>query len=326
LPPSSTAGTPSSANAGELATASSQDGAHQLAVEAIACWLGGVWSDAEGVAQEDRAANAQRRCQKLVRDVYGSYDEARYARLRALDAAEVLELKRRILAAAGAGALAQQLSTFIDLVADAERETVNVRRSGDRVKKDIDGERVGTSLTVDEAAAVEPLSEAKAFEALLKSDVGELSHEARAVAMLSAMDRMETARGLTKHLKVYAIERPMTALFDAPGAAVPRDAHQPLKGGAWLSYLTAVASAAGHPVPKSARSLQDRELLAWGGVLDGLADKLRSEAGQISEAPELKRVAEAVVGRLDIEYRASEASLLHGPGSVGAAAPVAARL
>jgi hypothetical protein len=326
LPPSSTANTPNSANTGELATGSSPEGAHQLAVEAIACWLGGVWGDAEGVDQETRAANAQRRCERLVLDVYGNYDVARYERLRALDPAEVSELKRRILAASGAGALAQRLSTFIDLVADTERETTNARRSADRVKKDIDGQRVGTSLTVDEAAAVEPLSEAKAFDALLNSDVGELNHEARAVAMLSAMDRMETARGLTKHLKVYAIERPMTALFNAPGADVPRDAHQSLKGGAWLGYLTAVAGAAGHPVPKSARSSQDRELLAWGGVLAGLADKLRLEANQISDASELKRVAEAVVRRLDIEYRASQASLLHGPGPVGAAAPVAAHL
>jgi hypothetical protein len=323
LPQPSAASTPSSGNAGGVAPDSSYDGAHKLAVEAVACWLGGVWSDAEGVDEETRAANAQRRCQKLVRDVYGSYDEARYERLRALDAVEVSELKRRILGTAGGGSLdavrSQQLSTFIDLVADAERETVNARRAGDRVKKDIDGERVGTNLTDDEAAAVEPLSEAKAFEALLRSDLGDASHEARAVAMLCAMDRMETARGLTKHLKVYAIERPMTALFNAPAADVPRDAHKSLKGGAWLGYLTAVANAAGHPVPKTARSLQDRELLAWGGVLDGLADKLRLEAGQISEATELKSVAEAVVRRLDTEFRASEASVLHRPGQVGSA-------
>jgi hypothetical protein len=327
LPRSAAASTPSSANTGEVASDSSYEGAHKLAIGAVACWLGGVWSDAEGVDEETRAANAQRRCQKLVRDVYGSYDEARYERLRALDAVEVSELKRRILGRAGGGSLdtVQQLSAFIDLVADAERETVNARRAGDRVKKDIDGERVGTNLTDDEAAAVEPLSEAKAFEALLTSD-GDSSHEARAVAMLCAMDRMETARGLTKHLKVYAIERPMTALFNAPVADVPRDAHKSLKGGAWLSYLTAVANAAGHPVPKTARSLQDRELLAWGGVLDGLADKLGLEARQISEGTELKGVAEAVVRRLDSEFRASEASVLHGAGPVGSAGRVANHL
>jgi hypothetical protein len=322
------ASTPSSAAASEAAT--DPERAHKLAVAAVGCWLGGVWSDAEGVDDETRAANAQRRCQKLVRDVYGNYDQARYERLRALDAVEVSELKRRILGTAGGGALdtagSQQLSTFIDLVADAERETVNARRAGDRVKKDIDGERVGANLTDDEAAAVEPLSEAKAFEALLRSDLGDSSHEARAVAVLCAMDWMETAPGLTKHLKVYAIERPMTALFNAPTADVPRDAHKSLKGGAWLNYLTAVANAAGHPVPKNARSPQDRELLAWGGVLDGLADKLRLEAGQISEATELKGIAEAVVGRLDTEYRASKASVLHGAGQVGSAGRVPSHL
>jgi hypothetical protein len=330
LPRSSAASTPSSATPGEVAADSSYEGAHKLTIEAVACWLGGVWSDAEGVDEETRAANAQRRCQKLVRDVYGSYDQERDERLRALDPVEVSELKRNILDTAGGGALdtarAQQLSTFIDLVADAERETVNARRAGDRVKKDIDGERVGTNLTDDEAAAVEPLSEDKAFEALLRSDLGDLSPEARAVAVLCAMDRMETARGLTKHLKVYAIEGAMAALFNAPAADVPRDAHRSLKGGAWLSYLTTVANVAGHPVPKTARSVQDRELLAWGGVLDGLADKLRLEAAQISDATELKYVAEAVVRRLDTEFRASQASVLHPPGQVGSARRVAGRL
>ncbi|HEX7668066.1 MAG TPA: hypothetical protein VF395_00700 [Polyangiaceae bacterium] len=79
---------------------------------------------------------------------------------------------------------------------------------------------------------------------------------------------------------------------------VPRDAQKPLKGGAWLGYLTAVASAAKHPVPNEAKSLRDRELLAWGGALAGLADRLRAEAALVSDVTDLKRVSEAVVRRL----------------------------
>src|SRR5258706_6565509 len=140
-----------------------------------------------------------------------------------------------------------------------------------------------------EAQAVEPLRDARAFEALWSGAFGDLTHEARVIALLSAIDRMQLSYGLTKHLKVCAVERPVAVLFGLLAPAVPDDAHQSLKGGAWLGYLTTVSRAAGHPVPDTAQSLEDRERLARGGVLDGLADKLRPEIIQISGAAELKR-------------------------------------
>ena len=63
-------------------------------------------------------------------------------------------------------------------------------------------------------------------------------------------------------------------------------------------------------MPAKAVALQERELMAWGGAFEGLADKLRVEAGAVSSATELRLVADATVARLDTEYRASEASIL----------------
>ena len=49
------------------------------------------------------------------------------------------------------------------------------------------------------------------------------------IALLCAVDRMQTAYGLAKHLKVYAIERPVEVLFGVPAPTVPEDARQSLK-------------------------------------------------------------------------------------------------
>jgi hypothetical protein len=236
--------------------------------------------------------------------------------VRAAEATEVLALKQKILAVARQDALEparqQHLAGLFDAIADVERETMYARRAGDRVKKDIDYAR-GYKRMEDEDAAVGPLSESRAFNALLNLDAGDLTPEARTLAILYAMDRMEIARGLPKHLKVYAVEGPYSALFGVAPPETSSAGSKSMKGGAWLSYLGAVANAAGHPVPQDARSLADQELLAWGGVLKGLSDKLRVEALEVSGATELKRVAMGVVNRLDNEYRNSEDHVLREP-------------
>jgi hypothetical protein len=298
------------------ASATRED-AHRAIVAAAACWLGGVWTDAKSVDEPSPGLTAQHRCQDLVRRIWGQYDKGTYERLRALDPGEVSQLVDRIAAVASSQGIAvdreQRMSKLLQAIADAERETMSARRAGDRVKKDLDGERPAAKLTGDEIAAVAPLRETKALEALLAQNVGDLSHEARAFAILNEMDRMETARGLPKQLKVYVVQKPYAVAFGVTAAPVPDDATKPLKGGTWLGYLTTVAAAAGHPVPKSAKSLRDRELLAWGGAMMGFADELRTEAAQISSATDLKGVADAIVRRLEIQYRASESAVRFAP-------------
>ncbi|HEY1535122.1 MAG TPA: hypothetical protein VGF76_13940 [Polyangiaceae bacterium] len=300
------------------ATTWTSEEAHRLLTATVACWLGGVWSDAEGVDDATRSKDAERRCHQLVERVYGTDDQARYERLRALDPVEVSELKAKILATARIDtvdhAREQQLGALLDAMANAERESMIARRAGDRVKKDATGEREHVNLTTDEAAAVDSLNDARAFEALFTLDAGELTPEARALAILCAMDRMETAKGLTKQLKVYALARPFAVLFSAQTPAVPTDSRQPLVDGTWLTYISSVAAAAGHPVLAAAKTPPERELLAWGGALEGLADKLQIEAKQMSSETALKRISEAIARRVDAEYRASEATIIQQNG------------
>lgn len=291
--------------------------AHRLAVATLGCWLGGVWSDAQGVPTDARAAEAEHRCQDLVARVYGKDDKARYERLRAVEAEEVLALKDKILAVArgdsvDAGRQAE-LGTFIDASANVERETMNARRAADRVKKDIDETRESGKRATDVEAFPVALGESKAFETLLDLDLGDLTHEARAVALLAALDRMEIARGLPKPLGVFVLGRLHQALFGVAPPEVPKNPAAAMKGGAWLAYLKSVARAAGHPVPDDVKSLADQELLAWGGALAGLADRLRSEADGISDATELKRASIAVVARLENDYRDLQAAVEHEP-------------
>ncbi|HZU85700.1 MAG TPA: hypothetical protein VE987_22390, partial [Polyangiaceae bacterium] len=70
----------------------------------------------------------------------------------------------------------------------------------------------------------------------------------------------------------------------------------------WLAYLTDVAAAAGHPVP-DARDPQNREPLAWTGVLEGFADRLRASSADFGADTPLGNVQRAIVARLDDEYR-----------------------
>ena len=282
-------------------------------VAAVGCWLGGVWSDAEGAKEEERIDAAKQRCHTLVQRLYGTDDQSHYEKLRALDESAISDLSAKIATVAQNDAVdegrAQQLVQLLQALAAAEREAMFARRAANDIKNDIAVAQPAAKRKTDELAAVKPLGEGKAFESLLRLEVGELSHEARAVAVLYAMDRMETARGLPTHLKVYAVSRAFAALFGTAAPEVSGDASKPIKGGIWLSYLTAVAKAAGHPVPEKTRSHRDQELMAWGGAFMGLADKLGAEAEHVAGATELQRVAKAVARRLGIEYRASEAAI-----------------
>ncbi|HEX7477289.1 MAG TPA: hypothetical protein VF331_05745 [Polyangiales bacterium] len=330
-PPGSSSSTPAadvaaaSPAVGPAAATPAQVGAraHRLAIAAAACWFGGVWSDAEGAGEVERSDTSKRHCRELVAQAYGNDDAARFERLRAVDAVEVSELASKLDAAAHSDALdaahTAHLRALLIAIADAEREAMYARRAGDKVKDDIAVPKPSPKRKADETSASVPLSERRSFDAMLAADVGDLSHELRAFTVLFAMDRLQQARGLPKHLKVLAVSRAMTALFGVAAPNLPEDPTRPPAGGAWLAYLTSIAKTAGHPVPEQAKSLHDRELLAWGGTLMGLADKLRAEVDGISAETDLQPVVRAVIRRLETQYRADEAAMLnaseHGSGA-----------
>ena len=293
-------------------SSSAKQEAHRRVIAAIACWLGNLWSEAESSDEASRELEAEQRCEQLSARSRGSSDRIPSQRLRSLEPAEVARLRNEILAIASVDSADRgrvpQLAAFFDAAANAERENVIGRRAGERVRKSAT-QRESLELTISEVSAVEPLNDARAFEALFRLDVGDLNHEVRAVAILCAMDRMQAARGLTENLKVYALARPFALLFNIPAPKMPVAARQVPAARIWASYIAAVAAAAGHPVPAAAKSPSEREVFAWRGALRGLADRLHTEAAQMSDETELKRVAETVARRLDAEYLASEAAL-----------------
>jgi hypothetical protein len=282
--------------------------AHRLAIAAAGCWSGGVWGDALG---ESPSVD---RCSVVLEQAYGAIDKVRLERLRAVEAVEVHELADQLARIARADSVdaghADALVGLLNAVAGAQHETMLARRAGDRIKKDIAGAREPDKRPTDERDSVAPLTTTTDLQALLRFEVAPFAAEAHAIALTCAADRMQIAKDLPKHIKVYAVQGAYQSVFGVTPPEVPADATRPMKGGAWLAYLSDVARAAGHPVPPEAETLLDKELLAWGGALEGLSDKLRMEAPAIGEDTELRHVVDAFVQRLDTEYRASEAYLL----------------
>jgi hypothetical protein len=296
---------------------------HNLAILASACWFGGIWGDAEGDTETTRAAASDARCHDVVRRVYGKDDDEHYRQLRALEPSVVGDIAAKVETLAKEDAddapRSQLLAQLVQAVAGAEREAMLARRAGSRVKRDLDREL--DKLSADDAAAVEPLRDTRMLEALLKLQVGDITHDAHALGMLAALDRVEVARLLPRHLKLYAVGGANQLLFGVPIPDLPAD---PTKSGKrrlfWLDYLESVAKAAGHPVPDAVKLPKKQEPLAWGGMLAGYADKLRADIDGLAKDTRLHNVASVVVQRLDAEYTA-ETNALTGPPSKTAPKP-----
>jgi hypothetical protein len=293
--------------------ASNSLGAHKLAITAVSCWFGGVWADAIGEAPENRKSSDEGRCNEVVREVWGQDDKAKYEQLRALDERAVEDVLSKVGDGTPSG---RELRAFVE----AQREAMDARRAGERVKKDMVGDREHEKLTPDEAAATRALIDGDALDALSRLSVGDLTHEAHALGVLTAMARIEASRGLPRHLKVYAMQGPLFSLFGmALPTNLPADATQPLPKGAYLVYVSDAAKAAGHPVPDAAKTPKEREPLAWSGVLEGITEKLRPDVDSVPHDSQLPEVLDRVVHRLEAEFKAERNAI-----AIGATAPTAA--
>jgi hypothetical protein len=292
---------------------------HNLAIMAAACWVGGVWGDAEGDSPETRAQASEARCHDVVRRVYGHADTTRYEQLRAIEGNVVADIAGKVETLAKEdpddAPRSQALAQLVQAVAAAERETMYARRAAQRVRRDLDHE--AEKLSADEAQAVAPLRDIRMLQALLAFNQTDLAHDAHALGMLAALDRMEMTVGLPRHMKIYAVGGINQALFGASAAPpqMPDDAMSGLPRGGWLVYLTAVAAAAGHPVPAAAKTAKQREPLAWTGVLEGYGDKLRGDLDQLVPDTRLHHVSSVVIQRLDIEYKATVNALTGPPAT-----------
>jgi hypothetical protein len=239
--------------------------------------------------------------------LYGAVDPMQYRQLRAVDARVVEDLAVRIRSVADNDRTdrphREALVKLLRAVADAQRENVLARDEADEVKRDEESMSPRSERVTDKGLAAQALRRTGGIEALLSLDAGDLSHEARAIGLLSALDRLEVARKMPEHLKVYAVGGPFVSVFGVRPPQVPDDPTLPVKTGTWPGYLVDVATAAGHAIPGGAIQPIDRESLAWGGVLQAFADRLRVEAPVISTHTPLPVVVGRVADRLEKENR-----------------------
>jgi hypothetical protein len=281
---------------------------YKLGLLATACWLGGVWSDAEGTPPAAWPARDEQRCRDLVISIYGRFDQARYEQIRANESQSVDDLLAKIRATEPAATRDRTVALFRD-VAAGMHEGMLARRAADRVKIDYDADAVEAKLTADERTAAQVLSQHGALERLLVT-TDPAGTDRRLYGLLLALDRMEMARGLPKQLKLYAVGHVLTTVFDtAPPPEVALNPTATPRPGTWLTYLASVAARAGYPVSESAAlTPKSRETLAWNGVGRGFADHVRRQlVGLPNEAvPELSRVAASVAARLETQRATAE--------------------
>jgi hypothetical protein len=281
------------------------DSGHDLVMKATSCWMGGLWGDALGETDDVRRAGIERRCDAVL-SAAGLRPADRFFPLRAVEPYVVNELAVRVWALAAADPTeaphALELTTLLRGIADAARETLDARRAADVVKDNFALQPDPSARAHEKVAAAAKLRRGQALNALFHLDAGPYTEEAHAAALLFALDRMEIARGLPKHLKTYAVQGALEDTFGVSSPAVSDEAAAPIPTGTWLRYLTKAAAAAGHPVPADAHDPQNREPLAWTGVLQGFADRLRANVLRLGAGP-LAMIALSVAERLDQEFR-----------------------
>jgi hypothetical protein len=299
---------------------------HALVILATSCWMGGLWSDALGETDEARMAGIDRRCNALLRDidlaaaergraladrVPPPAPEEAYYPLRAVEPHIVDALAHKVEERAARDAEeaphAHDLVVLLRAIAAAARETVQARRAADFVKDDLRAQPGAAEKTADETAAAAKLGHGEGLDTLWRADAGVYAHEARSLGILTALDRMQIARGLPKSLKIETVRTGFADLFGVSAPRISDDAGN-APPGTWLAYLTEVAAVAGHPIPTDARHPQNREPLAWTGVLEGIADRLRADSVAFPAGTPLGDVERAIAIRLDAEYSDEQAA------------------
>ncbi len=313
LPPPAASAAPPSDSAAPPAAAPSQtqEEAHKLLIRAASCWFGGMWADALGEQDDVKKAGIETRCKDVEQRVWQVDDKAHLEQLRALEQNAASDVVAAVDLAskndAVDGPRRDALVKLAGALTAAVKETMLARRAGDRVKRDLDGEP--DKLNADEAAAVAPLRAHDKLAALLKLDAGDLTKEANALGLFCALDRVELARGLPKHLKLYAAGDTFQLVFGVTLPDVPQDATQKLVPGTWLKFLSDTAAAAGHPVPATAKTPREKDALAWAGMQQGFGEKLAADADGIATTTDLAKVVTTTLHRLETEYAAQQAAL-----------------
>lgn len=307
--------------------------AYTFLVGAVGCWRGGEWASAEGEkAGPERQMAVQARCADVGKMLSGTAD-AKVEQLRALEPAVTDTIPAKVGALAKDDKLDQAhtdgLVKLATAVISAEREALLARRASEKVKGDIEKmksdkdkdaarEKDADKLSADEAATAGQLKPAAALDALMKLDAGDYTHDAKAIALLIGISRADHARGLPKHLQLFAIQGAFKTVFGVAAPAGTDDPTAKLKPGTLLTYVTDVAKAAGHPVPDTAKTPQERFRFAWSGLTAGFADKIKAEQPQTQG--ELSNVLVVAASHIDAmaQLEAQRAASLAQPPANGA--------
>ncbi len=171
------------------------------------------------------------------------------------------------------------------------------RRAARRIQRDLDHEP--SRLSDDELLALPALESFTAFAALSQLAAGDLTSEAHALSLFVVLERMRIAEELPVHLKPYVVVEPFRAVFGVPVPTLPHDAAVPLPRGEWLGYLTSVAAYAHHPVTDVTRPFEIQHEAAVAGILEGIADGLRTEAADIVSFTPFAHEVQVTVRALD---------------------------
>jgi hypothetical protein len=287
-----------------------QEEAHRLVILAASCWFGGLWADALGEQDQMKQTGIENRCHDLERHVWGSDDKSHYEQMRAFEQNATADVIAKVDETARKdgvdGPRREAVIKLTEALAAALHETMEARRAGDRVKRDLTHEP--EKLNKDEIDSVLPLRRHAKLEALLKLEAGNLSKEGNALGLLCALDRVEVARGLPKHLKLYAVADAFNLLFGVNAPDVPEDGSKKLVPGTWLRFLTDTANAAGHPVPAKATTPREKDAMAWAGMLEGISDRLKTDDDGIATTTDLSRIVTTVLHRLEAEFKAQQSA------------------
>jgi len=266
-----------------------------LLTSAAACWIGPPWFEAQAMSKETRVEQTREQCLDVVHAVWPTAGQTRLEQLRSFEPGAVQDLVTGIERRAPRSD-ARELATLADRFAAAQKEAMWARRAADRVRTDLDYDT--DRLTTDEQAAAPALSSVTSLSRLFHLS-GPYAAEARLLALFTATDRMQLARGLPKRMKIFALADVYRVVFDCPDVFSKLAPSEPAGPGQWLTLLSDAARAAGHPVDERLREPVAQNAAAWAGVLHGFADRIEQTRGGLP--PALDLLASGTARRLRAE-------------------------
>jgi len=313
-PPPKTSDTPPTAADAGL-TAKTTGTAHKLVALSTACWLGGVWAEAEGeTSLSEKRAGDEARCKEVIVLADGKENPDEMLPLRGLEPKVTTELKEKVDAFARKDGLDDAhvagLSKLFAAIVDSQVEAMAARRSADKIKGDIEKlksdkekadarDKDSDRLTADEQKVAKELRATDKMKALSSLDAGPYSADAKALGVIAALERVKAARGLPPHLKIHMVAGAYQLMFGVePPLKLTDDPPKPVKPGTWLIFEVATAKAAGHAVDDKGKKPAEVASLAWMGIVDGFGDKLKAARGGMSADSPFKDFVDAVIPKL----------------------------